>query len=116
LDFFSKQCKITDMGSKYSGPAVFITAVIGVVGFVGGISLFFDSVCLFSCTSPQSPAVGNAFALTAFSFMLLVVTCIPAITLIRRGDNGWALGGVLVAGLPVIFGAIFVTWVVLSSA
>lgn len=107
---------ITGMGSKYSGPAVFITAVIGVVGFVGGIILFFDSVCLLFCPAPQSPAAGMSFALTAFSFMLLVFTCILAITLVRRGDDAWALGGLLVSGLPVIFGTIFVTWVVLSSA
>ncbi len=106
---------ITGMGSKYSGPAVFTIAVVGVVGFAWGIKLFFDSVCLFSCTAPQSPAVDSAFMLTVLSFLLLVFTCILAIWAIKRGDGGWALGGLFVAGLPVIFGAVIVTYVVLSS-
>lgn len=106
---------ITAMESKYSGLAVFVLAVVGIVGFVVGIAVFFDSICLFSCTARQSPMGAGSFGIVVLSFLLLVFTCILAISLLKRnGEESWALGALLLAGLPVTFSVIVVPLMILT--
>ena len=108
---------ITAMESKYSGLTVFILAIVGIVGFVGGIAVFFDSICLFSCAAPQSPMVEGSFGIVVLSFLLLVFTCILAIGVLKRnGEESWALGALLLAALPVIFSVIVVPLMILTHA
>ena len=108
---------MTGMGSKFSGPAVFILAVIGIVGFAGGFILFIESVCLLSCTPPQPPAVGHGVVLAGVSFLLLVFTFILAIGVTkRRHEDGWAFAALFIAGLPVILGAIVVPLSIMALA
>lgn len=115
LDFSPNQRMLTAMESKYSGLAVFVLAIIGIAGFVGGIAVFFDSICLLSCTAPQSPMVADSFGIVVLSFLLLVFTCILAICVLKRnGEESWALAALLAAGLPVIFSVIVVPLMILT--